>query len=226
MTYGANLLPNPGAEADAAGWSTQNATLARVTTPVRSGVGAFSLTAAAAGDVTMVAAELSSGLNPGQLVLLSAYGRSAAAGRTVQMLVDWSSATAYLSTASVSGPTTTTTGWTQTTGSVLMPATATRGTVFLRFYAAAAGEVHYADDLSVQADTPAPVNAGPNTSGAPGTTATRIGTPPGGTWTQESGPAVTLSAPVTTTQDTRVTFVRDNPSTTAPVDRLFRYTAP
>lgn len=52
---------------------------------------------------------------------------------------------------------------------------------------------------------------------------TLIGTPPGGVWTQDSGPAVTLGAPVSTTTDTRVKATHKNTGTVN-TDLVFRYT--
>lgn len=70
------------------------------------------------------------------------------------------------------------------------------------------------------------VNAGPDQNIADNDPVTLVGTPPGGVWTQDSGTAVTLSAPVTNATDTRVTFTADNPSTSVPLDLVFRYTGP
>lgn len=84
------------------------------------------------------------------------------------------------------------------------------------------------DDLAISFDAyvgpEAHANAGADQSVAAGTTVTLIGTPPGGTWTQESGDVVTLSAHTTDATDTRVTFTAANPSTTLSAERGFRYT--
>lgn len=66
-------------------------------------------------------------------------------------------------------------------------------------------------------------DAGPDQSVAAGATVTLTGTPPSGVWSQASGTAVTLSTPVTTGTDTKVTFAAAN-STASPLSRVFTYT--
>lgn len=86
-----------------------------------------------------------------------------------------------------------------------------------------AGEANYFDDLVLVAVEVA--KAGADQTVDADATVTLVGTPAGGTWAQENGPAVTLSAAVTNTTDTRVTFTASNDSTTTSSVREFRYTS-
>lgn len=90
------------------------------------------------------------------------------------------------------------------------------------------GDDHWLDHLSVSHLVPvgAVANAGADQTVAAGASVTLVGTPAGGTWTQDSGAAATLSAPVSNGTDTRVTLTSGNISTTTAADRIFRYTVP
>lgn len=80
------------------------------------------------------------------------------------------------------------------------------------------------DNVEFFSSMVASVNAGSDQTVASNSVVTLTGTPAGGVWTQDSGAAVTLSAPVTTATDTKVTFVSTNASTTVNDTRVFRYT--
>jgi beta-glucanase (GH16 family) len=147
---GAELVPNPGAESDVAGWSTSNAALTRVTSPVRTGSGAFRLSAPASGHVLMLGPRTTTGITPGAGLRLSAWVRSAAVSRNALFQVDWGSSTGYLSTGGTPQVTTSTSGWTQVTGTLTVPAGASTALFYVKFIDAGSGDVHFADDLSVQ----------------------------------------------------------------------------
>lgn len=151
-------LPNPGAETNTAGWSASNATLSRATTPVRTGSGAFQVAATAAGTVNLVAADVTTGLIPGGLVDIAGWARAATVSRVINLRVDWYNGAAFVSTTTVQGAVTTnstTTGWTQQAGTVTMPSTATKGSLYGQVSGAAISEVHYWDDFLFDPAVPA-----------------------------------------------------------------------
>ena len=156
MAYGANLFVNPGAESDPSGWGSENATIDRVTSPVRTGAGAFRLVSAGAGTVQMYRqGELSQGLGPGAPVLLQAWVRTSVA-RQATLRVDWSGVNGYVGDAGTPFVTTTVGQWTLVSGTLTMPATANRGFFYLRVVDVAGGETIYVDDLSLQSEVSNP----------------------------------------------------------------------
>ncbi len=102
---------------------------------------------------------------------------------------------------------------------------ATVGTeIGLRHGATGAQTMPFDNFRGYRLDAATSISAGANQTVTPGSTVTLTGSPAGGVWTQDSGTAVTLSAPVTSSTSTMVTFVSSNTSTTSSLDRIFRYT--
>lgn len=69
-----NRVINPGAETDASGWTGTNATLTRVTTPVRYGTASFQMAVTAAADASMATAAGTAGMPVIPGVLYTASG--------------------------------------------------------------------------------------------------------------------------------------------------------
>lgn len=147
-----NLVPNGGFESGVTGWAGENATLAAVTTPVRSGTQAAQLTVTAAGDAHLKTAQFFN-VTPGATYTPSLYQRSATVGREGYLQINWWTVDyGYIATVTHGYVTTTTTGWTQQAGpGIVAPANATRCEVKASFVGCAAGEVHYVDDVSLAA---------------------------------------------------------------------------
>ncbi len=161
MPFGPNLLSNPGAEVDVSGWTSTNCTIARVTTPVHSGVGAFRLTATAAGDIHLTSA-VNIRVTPGQAVQISAWARTAATARYWQIQIDWYDAavTTYLSTSGGGGPGEST-AYQQATGIYTAPARAGVGIFGVVWTSTVVGEIHYTDDVFLGVQVAPTVYASP-----------------------------------------------------------------
>lgn len=146
------LLSNPGAEVDTAGWSGSGGALARVTTPVRTGAGAFRITADG-GTNANILGSLLTGLTPGQQVTVTGWVRSAAAIRQAVLQVEWSSdSVGYIAGNASSQVATSSSAWTQVPAvTFTVPANATRALFYPQVISPSAGEVFYWDDLSFDA---------------------------------------------------------------------------
>lgn len=149
-TYSSSLVVNPGAETNTTGWGgSANTTLARVTTPVHSGSGAFRMTAIAAGSDQMLASAPITGLLAGQTVQAAVWVRTAVTARLVNIQVDWlTSANGFVSTTSNS--LTDSTSYQHLIGTFTVPATATKGNLYCTVGSVVTSEIHYADDFTFQ----------------------------------------------------------------------------
>lgn len=144
------VLANPDFETNTTGWSGSNAALARVTTPVHSGSGACRITAAAAGSAWAVMPTGTSAhpVLPNKAMVIGAWFRAAATSRTCNVKVEWYTAAGALITNVLVGTAAdNTSGWTRVRGEVTTPATAAFGRLQLEVAGAAAGEIHYVDDI-------------------------------------------------------------------------------
>lgn len=145
-----------GIETDASGWvADTNCTIARVTTPVRSGAGSLQITATAAGDAIVRTPGGTDGF-PVRFATnynLSGYVRAAAAtNRQIKFAMEWYDASgATISRSTFGGTSTPSTSTFTLIGSSThtAPAYAAYAALCLQVTAAGAGEIHYADDLHV-----------------------------------------------------------------------------
>lgn len=149
-----SLIANPGAEVNAAGYTGTNANIARVTTQHNTGVGAFSITAIAAG--TAGAVDSGSGVAgkpvvAGRAYRVPAWFKTAVTARICQLRVDWyNAAGAFLSQSVGPGTVADAAGaWTDFTQVFLAPAGAAFARRQFLVSGAAAGEVHYLDDADM-----------------------------------------------------------------------------
>jgi hypothetical protein len=142
------MFPNTGFETNTTGWVGNNATLAQVATPVRSGVGAMRLTATAAADMSADTPSGTSGtpVVAGAAYVLVGWFRTAVTSRSCKMRVDWYNSGGGL--VSSSDPATVvdlTTAYTASEFRVTAPGTAAYARIRAMVTAPAAGEVHYVD---------------------------------------------------------------------------------
>lgn len=207
-------------------------TVAQSTTAPDTGAGCLQVTAT---SVTSPAQFVSPGIatTPGVRLTITMRVRPEVNRRSLYLSVNWFASVggAYLSTSTGADSAFydlsafTLGAYSTVTVQVTPPAGANAMELNSDIISPAVGDIMRVDNVVVTTPDAEPVaNAGVDFSGAPGATATLIGTPAGGVWSQDSGPAVTLSTPVTTTADTRVTFTHANPSTTTSLERVFRYT--
>jgi hypothetical protein len=143
------VAPNPDFEVDLTGWSATNAALARVTTPVRSGVGAARLTASTAATMAAVTPTGTSAqpVVPFKVLVIGAWFRAATAARTCNVKATWyNAAGSPISTVTVATGTDSTAGYTRIRGEVTAPANAAFVSRQLEVVSPAAGEIHYVDD--------------------------------------------------------------------------------
>lgn len=158
-----------------------------------------------------------------------AYFRASTTSRPVRVIVNWVDSAGTLISPQVSaamGQVSAVGTWQELqTEALTVPANATQAELVITIENCVAGEAHRHDLRYFGSTTTAdPANAGPDQTVDAGATVTLTGTPDGGTWTQATGDAVTLSAPTTTTTSTSVTFSASNPSTTTTNVRSFTYT--
>ena len=143
-----NLLSNPGAESGTTGWVGQAATLATVTTPVRSGANAFRLTTTTAGNVEINNSAFVA-VTAGTSYTYSAWFRSAATPRSASIRVDWyNSIGNYVATSTYAANiTTSTTAWTQASFKEAAPTGITQAVIIPVVGSTVLNEVHYIDDI-------------------------------------------------------------------------------
>lgn len=143
------------------GLTSPNCTVARSTTQSRSAPASLLQTAVAAANMTAHHCPIGnpqSGatmyalrVRPGQTVNVSGWARAVTTGRSVSLGCEWYDDTGV----AVGGPslgstvTDTTTGFTQATATLTVPAGVSWGIVALRVTGPAAGEGHYWDDISI-----------------------------------------------------------------------------
>lgn len=145
-----SFLTNLTFDAGVSGWTGGNAVVASVATPVRNGAGAMRLTAIAAADMSGSTATGTSGVpvTPGATYRLSGWFRSAVTARNCFVRVRfYTAAGALVSTVVSSDVTDSTTGWTQASTTMVVPATAAFAGISAVVKAPAAGEQHYVDDM-------------------------------------------------------------------------------
>jgi hypothetical protein len=144
----ANLAPflNTGLETDLAQWTAQTGTIARVTTPTASGVGALQATATGA-SITLVTTK--SRVTIGHNYVVTVKTRAAAAtGRQARVQLSFTDAAGNLVGTTLGAfQTITTTGWTTSTVSVVPPIEARYVSAGVVFNLVTTGEVFYVDDL-------------------------------------------------------------------------------
>jgi hypothetical protein len=231
-----NQLANPGFETTVAPWEARSAgtALARVASASAFEGGYVGRVTSTAGGATdfQVNDQNNVPVTPGQPFVFSFRVRPNVTPRTAVAFIEWSTANFAAANGAANGTATATTvgSWTTVSVSGTVPAGSAYARVVGRFTSTAVNDTFDVDAIAYYNDTtdptyqsPSIANAGPDQNGAPGAVATLVGTPPGGTWSQQSGLTVTLSAPVTNATDTRVTFTHANPSKTSSADRVFRY---
>lgn len=159
LVYGRHIY-DPGYstsfDGSVAGWfNRSNATLAATSAQFHSGTGSMSVTSVAAGAAS-VTYNTRVPVTPGMPYTLSAWVMAATAGRTVNLAVDWYNASGTLvSTSPLIAGADVTGSWTQVTGQVTPPAGAATGQIWMSVLGtAAAGEVHYVDDVSFTSGSP------------------------------------------------------------------------
>ncbi len=136
-----NLVTNPGAEVDVAGWTPTNGTLARVTTPVRTGTGAFALTATAANPNMAQAVAVSAGVSYlARAWVLTSVARTATLAVTFGLAGGAGNTSVSLATS--------TTAYGELALAFTVPAGATTATVTLSTNGAV-NEIAYFDDISL-----------------------------------------------------------------------------
>jgi hypothetical protein len=166
---GGNMLTanQAGVETDATGWRVENnATLAQTAAQAHSGTKSLQMTSAASGN--MNAGTVGTGNVRGTVPVLqgavysaSAWFRAAVSPRVVHVIIEWiqadgTTASAIRAADTGTGPTDSTTGWTQSVMNNVIPPTdaafaQVRGQIVST---GAASEVHYVDDamLTMSAD--------------------------------------------------------------------------
>lgn len=144
----ATTFPNTSFETDTTGWSGTQATLARVTTPVRSGSGALQLTATAASPYSADTPTGTSGqpVVAGAAYVLCGWFRTAVTSRSCSMRVDWyTDAGALISGESTATVASSTSAYTAAEARVVAPATAAYAAIRAIIGNGAIGELHYVD---------------------------------------------------------------------------------
>lgn len=146
-----STMPNGHFDDDVTGWVGSSATVARVTTPVRSGKGALSVAATSA--ATIFARTSGTGTSahpvaPSAPYLFSAWVRTAVTSRNANIEVTWySSAGATISTVTGSVVADSASAWVQLQLSATSPSTAAYARVGVQWASAVNGEAHYVDDV-------------------------------------------------------------------------------
>lgn len=147
-------------DATAGGWvNNANATVARVTTPTRSGAGALGLTSVAAGTMSARHANAVAGAVPvtaGRTYTLDGWFRAATTPRSCQVGINWFDAGQNFLASSFAAPVAdTTTGWTQLLVLDAAPAGAALAQLIAQVSSTGgASEVHYVDDVMLRLTDP------------------------------------------------------------------------
>lgn len=145
-----NLVANPSFDNDVTGWSATNATVSYITNPVNTGTGAANLVANSAGTITLSSGYGSIAVLAGHTYLIAASFKAATSGRICYLQLNWINASySYLSTSTAGYASTSTSIWTQESGTVTAPSGATMAQVIVGIQSALNGEIHYVDDVSV-----------------------------------------------------------------------------
>jgi hypothetical protein len=127
----------------ASGWTTDNATMTRSSTTVRTGAGSLQVTASGAGTANAQHAVTVSGS-----ITFSAWVRSNGAARSAQFDVNWYNAAGAYITSTSGGSATTSTSWQQVSWTATPPVGAVWGDFVMQVLSPAAGEVFYWDDVT------------------------------------------------------------------------------
>lgn len=144
-----NQVVNPDAETSAANWTPAAATIARVTSPVHSGTGAFALTTTSTGPGYIGATGQQMPVRPGGWVHHETWFRAATTPRTAYVQLDWYDANGgYLSSSYGPGITTSTSAWTLASLDAQAPPGAVAVAPGVVILATVMGGVHYFDDVS------------------------------------------------------------------------------
>lgn len=155
-TASKNAIANPGFETNTTGWIAANSTIARITTQAASGSASCQVTSSAAGWTGVQCSTTGTSavpVTPGSTITMAAKAKSASVSRELIFTVDWYKAdgsAASVGSLSIGRGNTNTSTWLSATYNWTVPVDAAyaRFKVYLNS-AAAAGEVHYIDDVSV-----------------------------------------------------------------------------
>lgn len=151
-----NLALNPSIETATTGWSTGGGgggTLTRDATQAYSGTYSLKVTTTGAGNSLVLYGSASrTPVTAGTTYSFSAYVRSAATSRLVDIVANWYDAGgASLSTTSGTQISTSTSAWVRPTHTVAAPALATSVVIQVRLASVVSSEVHYVDGLLLEA---------------------------------------------------------------------------
>ena len=149
--HGSNLQSNPGFESGISGWaSPASTTIAQSSAQARTGSFSLSITAASSGTIQAWSPTVS-GVTVGQGYYIEAYVRANTVVRAWHLQIDWkTSGGAIVSSTAGTAVSNTTAGWTKITVAGNAPATCVKFNFDIIGVSAVNGEVHYADDVTVQ----------------------------------------------------------------------------
>lgn len=146
---GANVS---GIETDATGWAVDtNCTIARVTTPVRSGTGALQVTCTSTGTMSIKTIGGTSGVpvTPSTAYVFGVYARTAVTIRATNVGVEWYDAAGAVISRTLNSPATsdpTTYTLMQPTVAYTSPVNAAYAAMLVQWVSPATSEIHYIDD--------------------------------------------------------------------------------
>lgn len=154
LDYATNpTLTNPGFEVNTTGWAGgTNTTIARVTTPVRTGAGSLRVTRTTSTGTASASTPTGTSGFPvvaGHTYTASLYSRAAATSRTVLVELRFYDAAGSLIGAQGSGIANSTSAWTQTSQTFTAPVGSKYAGVSAQVLSAATSEIHYIDDVSL-----------------------------------------------------------------------------
>jgi hypothetical protein len=141
-------------EANATGWTANNATATQSTLQAHSGTTSLRVVATASASMSTQTAAGISGIpvTGSASYRASAWYRSNGTSRSCDLRVDWYDATGTLISTSTSAAITDSTTWQQINSSLTSPATAAFARVRAFWTTPAASEVHYLDDVRLDVD--------------------------------------------------------------------------
>jgi len=150
-----NLIANPSSELSAAlTGALLNVTLAKSATQKRSGSFSTRMTAVAAGAMQATGPNFS--VSPGAAYTVSGYARAGTTGRTVTVgLAFYTAALGFISILGAGTVADTNAAFSRASSPVTAPANAYIAAVYVQVAGAALGEIHYIDDIQVEAGSTA-----------------------------------------------------------------------
>jgi hypothetical protein len=147
--YGPNLVGSGTFESTTEGWAGTGASVARSSTQAHAGTASLASTASANGNAGAFSPSFA--VTSGLGYAASCYMRAAATPRKGAINIDWhASNDAYISSASGTQVTDSTTGWTLLSVAGTAPANATKANITIKAYSSLSGEVTYIDDVLCQ----------------------------------------------------------------------------